>query len=122
MSQKVLVTLWESNVAPRFDMTTEVLIFLFREDGTVEDTRALVLAHPSKDELCNLILTEQINTVICGGIEQEIFEYLAWKKIRVIDSVIGPLERVMDRFKTNELTPGAILFDRPERKSHGKSI
>lgn len=121
MSRKVLVTLWESNVAPRFDLTTEVVISSFREDGSVDDTKALVLAHPSRDELCNLILTEQINTVICGGIEQEIFEYLTWKKIQVIDSVIGPLERVMDCFRANELNPGSILFDREERKSHGKS-
>ena len=26
MSEKILITVWENNVAPRFDLTTEVLI------------------------------------------------------------------------------------------------
>ena len=115
MSRKVLITIWESNVAPRFDLAGEVLIVSLGEDGSVDNTRAFVLAHPSTDELCNLILTEQINTVICDGIEQEILDYLTWKKIRVIDSVMGPWERVLDRVRSEELEPGTILFDRPER-------
>ena len=115
MSRKVLITIWENNVAPRFDLAGEVLIASLGEDGSLDNTKAFVLAHPSTDELCTLILAEQIDTVICDGIEQEVLDYLTWKKIRVIDSVMGPWERVLDRFGSDKLEPGSILFDRPER-------
>ncbi len=118
MSQKILITLWESDVAPRFDLATEVLISSLGENGSVEQNRTIVLAHPSAEDLCNLILTEEVNVVICGGIEQEFFEYLTWKKVRVLDSVMGPWERALERFRAGQLEAGAILFDRPGRKYH----
>lgn len=118
MSQKILITLWESDVAPRFDLATEVLISSLGEDGSVEQNRTIVLAHASAEDLCHLILTEEVNVVICGGIEQEFFEYLTWKKVRVLDSVMGPWERALERFRAGQLEAGAILFDRPGRKYH----
>jgi predicted Fe-Mo cluster-binding NifX family protein len=120
MTRKLLITLWNSNVAPRFDHSPEVIVVTFKADRSVENTKSIVLAHPSTDELCNLILKEDIDTVICGGIELEILEYLTWKKVRVIDSVMGPWDRILDYFKSESLKPGAILFDRPERIFHGK--
>ncbi len=118
MSQKILITLWESDVAPRFDLATEVLISSLGEDGSVAQNRTIVLAHASAEDLCHLILTEEVNVVICGGIEQEFFEYLTWKKVRVLDSVMGPWERALERFRAGQLEAGAILFDRPGRKYH----
>jgi len=118
MSLKLLVTLSENDVAPRFDLTTEVLIASFREDGSVDRTRTVVLAHASAEDLCRLILTEGIDVVVCGGIEQEYFDYLAWKKVRLLDSVMGPWERALECFREEGLKPGTILIDRSERTSH----
>ena len=118
MSQKILITLWESDVAPRFDLATEVLISSLGENGSVEQNKTIVLAHESTEDLCQLILTEEVDVVICGGIEEEFFEYLTWKKVRVLDSVMGPWERALERFRKGQLKAGAILFDRPGRKYH----
>ena len=118
MSKKIHITLWESNVAPRFDLATEVLISSIGEDGTFQENKTIVLAHASTEDLCQLILTEDVNVVICGGIEEEFFEYLTWKKVQVLDSVMGPWERALERFRAGKLEPGAILFDRPVRKSN----
>ena len=118
MSQKILVTILESDVAPRFDLAPEVLISSIGEDGSVEQEKTIVLAHESAEDLCQLILTEEVNVVICGGIEEEFFQYLNWKKVRILDSVMGPWERALERFRAGQLEAGAILFDRPERKSH----
>ena len=118
MSQKILITLIESDVAPRFDLTTEVLISSLGEDGSIAENKTMVLAHESAEDLCQLILTEEVEVLICGGIEEEFFDYLTWKKVRVLDSVMGPWERALDRFRSGDLDAGAILCDRPERKSH----
>ncbi len=116
MAEKLLVTLSEKDVASRFDLTTEVLIASFEEKGMDAQTKTVVLAHPSPEDLCQLILTEGIDVVVCGGIEEEYFDYLTWKKVRVLDSVMGPWERALSYFEKGTLTPGEILVDRPKRK------
>lgn len=109
---KVLITLFGNDVSPRFDLATEVLIVLFGADGQVEEEKTLVLPHPSAEKLCHMILTEEVQSVICGAIEEEYYQYLTWKRINVIDSVMGNYERALERFRGGELKPGDILFDR----------
>ncbi len=111
MRKKLLITLLNSDVAPRFDLTNEVLIASFGEDGSVMESKTIVLAHESAEDLCQLILNEDINTVICGGIEEEYYEYLTWKKVRVLDSVMGPWKQVLDLFRDGRLEAGAILYN-----------
>ena len=119
MSRKLLITLCENDVAPRFDLATEVLICSIGPDGSAEHTRTIVLAHASAEDLCQLILDEGVEVLICSGIEEQFYEYLTWKKVTVLDSVMGPWERALEHFRTNRLQPGDILFDRPEKKHHG---
>jgi predicted Fe-Mo cluster-binding NifX family protein len=105
---KVLVTLRDNDIAPRFDLTTEVLIV---ESGSKEASkpRNILLPGPSADELCSLIIKEAISLVICGGIEEAHFQYLIWKKITVIDKVIGPASEALALAKAGKLTAGMIL-------------
>ena len=120
MSRKVLITLFENDVAPRFDLTTEVLISSVAEDGSIAQSKTIVLAHASAEDLCQLIQNEEVDTVICGGIEEEFLDYLTWKKVKVLDSVMGPWERALGRFREEDLQAGSILFDRPKRKFNGE--
>jgi len=103
-------------------MTTEVLIASIGEDGSIEENKTIVLAHESAEDLCQLILTEEVDVVICGGIEEEFLEYLTWKKVQVLDSVMGPWERALECFRAGQLKTGTILYDRPERNSHVKQF
>lgn len=107
-NMKILVTLRDNDVAPRFDMTTEVLIV---ESGgkEISKPRNILLPGPSADELCSLIIKEGISLVICGGIEEAHFQYLNWKKIQVIDKVIGLATEALCRAQTGALTSGEIL-------------
>jgi predicted Fe-Mo cluster-binding NifX family protein len=114
MTQKIIITICENDIAPRFDLATEVLISSLDEDRSIEQNKTMVLAHASADDLCQLILNEGIGVVICGGIEQEFFEYLTWKKVQVLDSVMGPWELALELFRAGGLQPGAILFNRSE--------
>ena len=61
------MTLAENDVAPRFDLTTEVLIASFEDAGGDARTRTVVLAHSSAGDLCQMILSEGIDVVVCGG-------------------------------------------------------
>jgi len=110
MPGKILIPLYGNDVAPRFDLATEALITL--GDGSPEKgkEKIIVLTQSSAEKLCHLILTEEIETVICSGIEDEYYQYLTWKKIRVLDSVIGPWELVLRRFYEGQLQAGDIVF------------
>jgi len=110
VTMKVLVTIWKNDVAPRFDLASEVLIAFLDDEGNISSKKTLVLPTVSADELCHLIISENIDEVICGGIENEYFEYLNWKKIKVIDSVIGPYEKALELAGRGELKEGVVFF------------
>jgi len=113
---KILVTLRDNDVAPRFDLTTEVLI-VECDNTAVGKPRNIILPGPSADELCSLIIKEAISLVICGGIEEAHFQYLAWKKISVIDRVIGPAAEALRLAASGALAVGAIVRNPPREKS-----
>lgn len=117
MGRKILITLFGNDVAPRFDLATELFIAVVSKNGRLDDEKTMVLAQPSAEKLCHMIITEDVSTVICGGIEEEYYQYLKWKRIEVIDSVIGPLEKALERFCKGELKPGDVLFE-PKKSAH----
>jgi predicted Fe-Mo cluster-binding NifX family protein len=110
MPKKILIALHGEEVAPRFDLATEVLIAVIQADGTVADERTMVLPQASVEKLCHMILTEDVGVVVCGGIEEEYYQYLTWKRVRVIDSVIGSCERALERLRSGTLQTGDILL------------
>jgi len=109
MSIKILIPLHENDVAPRFDLATEVLIVTDVGKTGSGEKRMVVLPRASADQLCHLIITEGIQTVICSGIEDDYYQYLTWKRIEVIDSVIGSSQSALERFIEGRLKPGDIL-------------
>jgi predicted Fe-Mo cluster-binding NifX family protein len=112
MVNKILIPLYGNDVAPRFDMATEVFIVSIDENGESRDEKMVVLPEASGEKLCHMILVEGIRAVICGGIEDELFQYLTWKRVKVLDSVIGPYRIALERFKKGALRAGDILFER----------
>ncbi len=109
MSEKILIPLYENTVAPRFDLATEVLIASGYGKTGLMNKKIVVLPRASADQLCHLIITEGIQLVICSGIEDDYYQYLTWKKVEVIDSVIGPIKLVLKRYFEGSLKPGDIL-------------
>lgn len=108
MAEKILIPLHEKDVAPRFDLATEVLV-VTRSAETGVKKKMVVLPRASADQLCHLIITEGVQTVICNGIEDDYYQYLTWKKVEMIDSVIGSAEAALERFAKGTLSAGAVL-------------
>jgi predicted Fe-Mo cluster-binding NifX family protein len=110
MEQRILIPLYGDQVAPRFDLATEVFIFSITDKGRLVEEKTVVLPRASAEQLCHLVLLEKIDTVVCGGIEDEYYQYLRWKHIKVMDSVIGSCRAVIERFCSERLEAGDILF------------
>ena len=109
MAEKILIPLYENDVAPRFDLATEVLIITGKGRYNLRDKKTVVLPRASAEQLCHFILTEGIQTVICNGIADDYYHYLTWKRIKVIDSVVGSYKAVLERFIDRGLKPGQIV-------------
>jgi len=110
MEQRILIPLYGDQVAPRFDLSTEVFIFSITDKGRFVEKKTVVLPRASAEQLCHLVLLEKIGTVVCGGIEDEYYQYLKWKNVKVLDSVIGSYKAVIERFCSERLEAGDILF------------
>jgi predicted Fe-Mo cluster-binding NifX family protein len=106
---KILITAQGDFVAQRFDLTAEVVIVTVEKGKTVGIPRTIIMDRPSAEDLCNMIMEENVTIVICGGIEDRHYQFLIWKKILVIDYVIGDYESVLKKTIAGELHPGDLL-------------
>jgi len=106
---KILITIQANEVAPRFDQTSEILITETKGEKINENPRIILLPGNSGEDICGLATKEDISLVICGGIEETHYQYLKWRKIKVIDGVIGPYEQALNFVIENNLKPGEIL-------------
>lgn len=109
--QKLLIPLQGDFVAPRFDLATEILIVPFDKGKPVEDPKTIIMERPSDEGLCQMVVEEHITDLVCGGIEELHYSFLAWKKVNVLDAVIGDWQSVMERFLAGTLQQGEILID-----------
>ncbi|MCG6973009.1 MAG: hypothetical protein LJE66_07680 [Desulfobacterales bacterium] len=109
MAQKILIPLYADQVAPRFDLATEVSVVSMADDGRPTEKKTVVLPRASAEQLCHLILLEKISTVVCGGIEDEYYQYLKWKNVTVLDSVIGSYKKVLKELESGTLRAGDIV-------------
>lgn len=106
---KILVTVNKAHISPRFDLTMETLIATCEENRLIAPYRTLLLTRPSAEELCSLVMKENIDIMICGGIEEKHLKYLTWKKVKVIHSVIGSYAEALNMAIDNQLESSSIL-------------
>ena len=119
MEQKVLIALYGDQVAPRFDLTTEVHISQMAGNGELLEEKTVVLSRASAEQLCHLVLVEKIQVVICGGIEDEYYKYLTWKNVSVFDSVVGSYKDAIKRLQSKTLRSGDIIRESIIRRKNG---
>lgn len=118
MPEKILIPLYGQEVAPRFDLASEAVIISLDAENNSRREKLVVLPQVSAEKLCHMILTESIDTLICGGIEEEYYQYLTWKKVTVHDSVIGPWQEAASRLLEGRLQSGDIILTDSETRNN----
>ena len=106
---KILVTVENEAVAGRFDMVSETVVALYSRGELQGKPKIFLVSQPSAEELCRLIMKEEVGVLICGGIEERHQKFLTWKGVQVLDAVIGPYVLAMELAAKGELEPGVIL-------------
>ena len=115
----VLIPIQGHYVAPRFDLTPEVWLGRYDQPEREPQGKILVLAHPSADKVCQMVLDEQVAVVVCGGIEGQYLEYLVWKKVEVYDSVIGSYKKAVQALAEGRLRSEMIFREDFEQEQAG---
>ena len=111
--EKILIPLHENEVAPRFDLASEALVVSVTRETSVMGQiheRVVVLDAPSGEAMYRLVKSENIMTIVCAGMDKEIFDFLKRKEIDVIDDVCGPADAVLEAYLMGKLAPGQILY------------
>ncbi len=102
--KQILITLDGDNIAPRFDLCSEIWIGeTDRDKKNIPEGEIIILPNSSPENLCQLIIDKNINLLICGGIEEEYYDYLKWKKIKIYDSVIGNYKIILQNLIIGKL-------------------
>ncbi len=107
--EKILIPLLDADIAPRFDLATDVLIVTVvrhGQDVVAREDKLVVLDSASPEAVCRLVITEGIKTVICAGIEGEYYDFLQWKGVRMYDDVVGTAEAAVVAHLAGELHSG----------------
>jgi predicted Fe-Mo cluster-binding NifX family protein len=111
--EKIMIPLRDNDIAPRFDLATDVLIVtrLCKSEAadTVEE-KVIVLDHASPETMCRLAISEKIQTVICAGIEKEYYDFLQWKGAKVLDNICGPVDSVLKSHLAEKLSSGKCFY------------
>lgn len=108
--QKLLIPIQGDFIAPRFDLATEILIVRFKNGATTSEPKIIILERPSDEALCQMTVEENITDVVCGGIEDVHYRFLVWKKVAVLDAVIGSWQKAVEKIVTGTLRQGDILI------------
>ncbi len=106
---KLFIPIQGDYVAPRFDLAAEILIVRFSEGRQEEEPRTIIMERPSDEALCQMVVEEQITDLVCGGIDEVHYNFLLWKKVHVMDGVIGGWNQALEKAVRGELQPGEIL-------------
>lgn len=109
--RKLLIPIQGDYVAPRFDLATEILMARFENGSVIGAPKTIITERPSDEGLCQMIVEEHITDVVCGGIQELHYNFLVWKKVTVLDGIIGAWKEALPRAVTGKLRQGEILQD-----------
>ena len=112
--RKLLVPIQGDYVAPRFDLATEIMILRYEKGMKEADQRTIIMERPSDEALCQMVVEENVTDLVCGGVAEVHYNFLVWKKVNVIDAVIGSWKRAVEKLLSNDLKRGEILTDGDE--------
>ncbi len=107
--RKLLIPIQGDFVAQRFDLAREVIIVNHYDKSIIGEPKTIIMNTASAEELCQMIVEENVTDVVCGGIEEQHYNFLIWKKVAVLDSIIGGWQEAIDKVIAERLQQGTIL-------------
>ena len=111
------ITLLANRVAPRCTHADSIMMIEQHRDR-IKAEKKLEMTQGSLQNLCDLLLQNHIDTLICGGITRENKKFLQSKKLDIIDNVVCTADEIIRALRLGKLRPGfGLEFKDPETVS-----
>jgi uncharacterized metal-binding protein/predicted Fe-Mo cluster-binding NifX family protein len=92
-------------VAPRSTYADSVLVAVLRRNHARTESR-FDLADHSLLELAKVLSDNRIDVLVCGGISRDERDFLAARRMEIIDNVVGSIDELLAALDAGELRPG----------------
>ena len=99
---KVAIPRFEEQVAPCYEYSATIAIFTVEEHAVVNQVDFRLESRDVFDRL-RLLRDQQVDVLICGGVQNVFEDMLKANGIHVISWVSGPVEMLLDRYLRGEL-------------------
>jgi uncharacterized metal-binding protein/predicted Fe-Mo cluster-binding NifX family protein len=99
------IPLFGSRVSPRCLFSKEIVVVKV-EDGKLVSRITHPISDPSEDALLDELVELGVDTLVCGGVDQDFVEDAHICRINVINNVAGEVEVVIQALKEGRLVPG----------------
>lgn len=106
---KIAIPLHENRVSPRFDCAYRFMI-VTAENNAVTNLETISFHSINPMQRINELVSADIDTLICGAINEFTFRMITEKGIDIIPWIIGPVDEVLDLFMKGELRAGESFF------------
>ena len=103
---KVALPRFGESVAPCFEHTATISIFEI-EGGRVGDQTDFLLHSRDPFDRVRLLRDQEVDTLICGGMQHRFQDIIEGRGIRVISWVSGDVDDLLARFLRGDLEPGS---------------
>lgn len=115
---RVAIPHYQDEVAPCFEATAAITIFTVHRRKVVKETRFSLQSKEALDRV-RLLRDQEVDTLICGGLQASFEDLLRAGGIQVVSWVTGSVEELLGLFLEGRLVPG---IGRLARSNHPHSI
>lgn len=109
------IALVGERVAPRCVFAESVLVVVLRRNvASVEAT--VRLEAPGLLNLAKALSEARADALVCGGISREEREFLAGRRVDIVDNIAGSVQELVDALQSGVLRSGFGLASQPARR------
>jgi len=102
---KIAIPLFGNRISPRFDFSPELWIITV-ENGEAVNRERIPLTNLNLLRRIDRITSNEVDKVICGGIDGFALSQLGTRGVEVVHDVIGEAEMAFSLFMRGRLRPG----------------
>jgi len=120
------IILFGDRVSPRCTYADSILL-VSQRGHEISTKKRMPVNNLSIGELCEVLLQNRVDTLVCGGITGDSKEFLRRRNLAIIDNVTGTADKIIQALKSGKLCQGFGFAETdPEPKvmpsgNHGKS-
>lgn len=103
---KVAIPRFGEDVAPCFEYSATIAIFTITRRKVIDETDFTLQSREAFDRI-RLLKDQEVDVLICGGVQDKFEDLLRAAGIRVISWVSGSVEDLLEQFIQETLVPGS---------------